>query len=332
MQAAELPSRLKLLNWGTNRTVQGPLVVSDATARLLPVTHSQCGFDRIALDYEHNTVPGSPEFERTKEPREVAAYGVPKVIAGEGLFLEQIEWTPSGKANARNYVDLSPAPLLSKTGDVVLIHSVALCRQGAVEDLQFYSVDLPASVEGDANTNNEETMLMDKIMALLRKALGLPDTATEDDIVSGIQACSTAVKDLAALKTQIEPILVLTAPDGKIVTLSTSLDGLLGKIGDVDVKGTIATLSADLLKIRKDLVCYHARLEGKVIPLDAEALAKTDLQTLEGMVAKIAPTVPLAQVTPLNVQQPPPAAGAGVITDLDKEVARKCGVDPAKLK
>jgi phage I-like protein len=193
-------------------------------------------------------------------------------------------------------------------------------------------VDLPASVEGDANTNNEETMLMDKIMALLRKALGLPDTATEDDIVSGIQACSTAVKDLAALKTQIEPILVLVAPEGKIVTLSASLDGLLGKIGDVDVKGTIATLSSDLLKIRKDLVCYHARLEGKVIPRDAEALAKTDLQTLEGMVAKIAPTVPLAQVTPLNVQQPPPAAGAGVITDLDKEVARKCGVDPAKLK
>jgi phage I-like protein len=152
----DLPRRLKLLDWGRNETVKGPVIVSELTARQLPALQAARGFDRIALDYEHNTVAGTPEFERTKEPREVAAYGTPLLIPGEGLFLDAIEYTPSGESNARNYIDLSPAPERASDGTVVFLHSVALVRQGAVEGLSFFSVDVSEEKLSDEETQTAQ--------------------------------------------------------------------------------------------------------------------------------------------------------------------------------
>lgn len=140
----DLPSRLKLLNWGENPSVKGAVKVSEISARELPIKQLAAGYDRIALDFEHNTVPGAPEYERTKEPREVAAYGTPRIVANEGLFLEDVQWTPAGKRDALNFADLSPAVQMDDAGNIVFIHSSALTRNGAVEGLSFFNVTLSA--------------------------------------------------------------------------------------------------------------------------------------------------------------------------------------------
>jgi len=322
----DLPRRLKLLDWGRNETVKGPVIVNELSVQRMAALQAARGFDKVALEYEHNTVDGTPEFMRTKEPREVAAYGVPVLIPGEGLFLDQIEYTPSGTANARNYIDLSPAPELAPGRELQFLHSVALCRQGAVEGLSFFSVDVSESDLSEANPEQkQETELMDKILAVLRKALALKDDAGEQDIVTAIQALSALQPRLVALEGYVAPLVALTAADGKLTLLSAGLDGIKGKIGDLDVQGKIVTLSSELDAIRKDIVCYQARIEGKVVPLNAEQLVATPLATLQEMVGKLPVTVPVGSVLPLNVKEHK-ADGQTQHTDADKAVAKACGV------
>lgn len=331
LQVKGFPRRLKLLNWGVNQTVYGPVIVNETTAALLPMNQRKAGFDTVALDYEHNTVPGTPEFERTKEPREIAANGVPLVVPGEGLFLDGLEYTPSGKDHHLNYIDLSPTPKLSKAGEVVFLHSVALCRHGAVEDLHYFTV--PLSVEDGVSTNPNKENRMNELMSFLKKVFRLPDTATEDDVLKAFQAeVAMAGADgktvpmsvhVKALQEALKPLVALVAEDGKLTTLSSDLTGLKSRIGDVDVSGKIATFASDLDGVRKDLACYQARLEGKVIPLSAEEIKTTPLATLQGIIAKTEPTVPVGQLTPLNVK-PPDVSGTG-LTDQDRKIAASLG-------
>jgi len=60
------------------------------------------------------------------------------VVAGEGLFLEDMEWTPLGVQSARNFEDLSPA-LHDEKGEVTFLHSVALTPNGCTHGLTFFS-------------------------------------------------------------------------------------------------------------------------------------------------------------------------------------------------
>ena len=323
----DLPRRIKLLNWGRNESVNGPVIVNDMTARLLPKNQKQLGFDRVALDFEHNTVPDSPEFKRTTEPRKVAGYGVPLLVPGDGLYLDEMEYTPAGKEFAREYIDLSPTPSQTPSGEVVFLHSAALCRQGAVDGLTFFAVQMDGGMMADGaqqTTDQQETAIMDKILALLRTALGLAADADEAAIGSalkGVVAYSTRIDDLSA------KLAALAGVEVKLTTFSAGLDGLKTTLGDV--KGAdVTALKAEVLDLQKSLVCYHARLEGKVVPLDEAGLAKIDLPTLKGMVAKLEATVPVLPLTPQSVQA---HSLGGALTDQDKDVAKSLGFTEAEV-
>lgn len=138
LKGGALPSRLKLLNWGRNNTVKGPVFVSDASVAAFSANQKALGFERVALDFEHNTVPGSPEYERSQEPRDIAAQFTPRIVPGEGLFAEDITWL-TGADVARKYEDLSPAIKPDEQGNVIFMHSTALTRNGAVEGLHFFT-------------------------------------------------------------------------------------------------------------------------------------------------------------------------------------------------
>ena len=89
-------------------------------------------YRQVALDYEHNTWPGSLAYKESQEPREVAAFMTIEVLEGKGVFANMDRWTPSGIAKAHNYCDLSATPMLDDEGDVIGILSVALTRAGSV--------------------------------------------------------------------------------------------------------------------------------------------------------------------------------------------------------
>lgn len=316
--AGKLPDRLKVLGWGESSSVKGLVRLNETSIAQLPQRQRDMGFDKIALDWEHNTVPGSPEFERTAEPRSVAAYGVPRIVAGEGLFLESLEWTPEGKKSALNFADLSPAVQFDDAGNVVFVHSVALTRNGAVEGLSFFNTGL---TEKNMSDNKPNTPVPGNFitLALMASALGLAATATEAEVtgkLTRLSALDQLVKDgkvvvldsVASLDSRLKAIE--TAGNKGLATLSATIDGktvtlsaedvvkLSTRIGALEQNLTAAT-TANESRERSQIIALFST-QGKV-PLNAdgkaysaEDLAKLPVDTLKLLSVNTPVTVPLS--------------------------------------
>jgi phage I-like protein len=262
LASADLPKRLKLLNWGTNDSKKGPIVVGPHTLSSLAANQALYGFDKVGIDYEHQSVPEHPNF--LPPPREYAAYGVPRVIDGEGLFLEDIEWTPSGLSKARNYIDLSPTPLI-ENGEVSFLHSVALCPQGAVEGLSFFAADFKITKPTHKPMNPE-------LLKLLSVLFNVPATSDEQTL-------------LAAGKTFVENAAKESKDDAPGMTALTS---------------ELNALSARFDASERENIINAAVAVGKIVPNSAKDLP---VDKLRALVAELpAAQVPLDKRTPEQVQ------------------------------
>jgi phage I-like protein len=299
--AKDLPSRLKLLSWGRNETVKGPVTVGARTVRELAANQAKVGFDKIALDYNHQTVPSSPNYQR--DPVQVAAYGTPEVVEGDGLYLNISDWTPSGRENAANYHDLSPTPQLDGNGEVIFLHSVALCRQGAVDGLSFYTASFthPESLKPHSTTH-KPTKTMDYRSALIEllKKLGvtLPDNPSDAEIGDAAGKYKPGASD-------------------DTTTLSVELDKRL------------KALEAGHESSERDSLIALATSQGKVIPLTVDQIKTIPLTVLGQIVENVKPTVPLES------RGKQPVAGAedrGKVVALsaeDKQVIKTLGISEA---
>lgn len=288
-----LPARLRLLAWGRNETAKGPVILNDQTAAVFAHNQRATGRERVAVDFEHNTVEGMPEYERTREPRPVAGFGAPRLIPGDGLYLEQITTTPEGERESPNYEDLSPSPWLAADGTLVGLHSVALCRAGSVYDLTLNGAATAAltalltlsDVRSQTNTQPHTTPPMsEKFLTLtsLAAMLSLPDTSTEVEIGARLKALTApppappAAPDLAPVNAQ------LTALSARVDTLVTSLD-----------------------TIERASLISQATQEGKVLPQEA-TLKLLPTAALKALVADTKPTLQAMTAT----ARPLPATAA----------------------
>ncbi len=320
LAAGRLPGRIKVLDWGENPSVQGPVRVGEGALQHLAARQKELGFEEVAVDFEHNTVPGSPEYERTQEPRRVAGYGVPRVVAGEGLYLENLRWTPAGQAEALNFVDLSPAVALDETREVTFVHSVALTRNGAVEGLTFFSSDIPrrdprARVSGSEPlhppnpfmsepTQPNSTPVVDKILTLaaLAGALGLTADASEADVLARLKPLS-ALPDFARLNERLEKLERANAlragyPASQLEAFDTRLAALQAETAGLKLE--LQRRDAAALEAEKAALIQRFAAEGKVPlapdrrPYSDEQLTALDLPTLKLLHANTPSTVPLS--------------------------------------
>lgn len=314
--AAKLPRRIKVLNWGDNpnchgrRVNVGPLFAKCLSAAVYP-------YRQVALDFEHNTFPGTAAYKESREPRPVAGFGSIEVAEGRGVYLTMSSWTPEGERMAVNYADVSAGAVTDEDGNVVAVSSVALCRAGAVDGMDFVEAPLSGGVSsalsGIINNNNQEGRAMD-FKALLIKSLGLGDDATDEAIQAALAkalgrkpdenqearqaAMSAAVK--AAVAEAVKPIQV-----------------------------QVAALSAAAVDHEKrDLIAEAAR-EGKVVALSADALAKLSVEDLKATIAKTAVTVPLSAQTPKTVKE---KSLEGEVPDEFRQIALNCGISPDIFK
>ena len=143
--AAKLPRRIKVLNWGDNpnshgkRVNVGPLFAKCLNAETYP-------YRKVALDFEHNTFPGTAAYKESKEPRPVAGFGTIEAVEGEGVFITMSSWTPDGEKMAANYADVSAGAVTDDDGNLIAVASVALCRTGAVDGRDFVEAPLSGGV------------------------------------------------------------------------------------------------------------------------------------------------------------------------------------------
>ncbi len=266
-QGQELPSRLVVFPWGKHETRRGTFIVSDLTAQVFEANQAKMRLDgRIALDFEHNTLPGTEAFKSSAEPRPIAALAVCKVIPGEGIVFEDIQWTPQGREALQggHYQDLSPSPFRDKEGNVIGLHSVALCRHGEVDGLTLHAAASPRVAEYlaalSADFTPSESLLTPPMKeALLKLLAALGITATESDNEEALTAAlSAAASKVATMQPKEEKPAGLSAAD-------------------------------EVTQLRKELLIAQATRDGKVIPLSAAAIAATPLSALTELVAAAKP-------------------------------------------
>ena len=294
---ADLPKRLLVGKWGVNKSVNGDYVVNETTVRDLPKNLHAVNFDTVDLDFEHNTVPGSATFKAEKEPRKRAAHGPLEVVPGEGIYLHTADrWTPEGSDAAKggHFSDLSPAIIINKANEVVFVHSVALARHGATDDLplQLNSGDPLLSLFSD-ETSTTPAMLDYK--KLLLSVLDLPDTATDT-------AITDAVKKEAS------------EPDNAVKTMAADLTKLAGEIALLKTAGE---------KSQRESIAARALAAGKIIPQSAMEMP---LDAFEKLVSELpADQVPLEKRTVEGVKTHS-STGIGQGSSVRDEIMRNMGI------
>ena len=266
LQGAALPARLKILNWGANETIDGPVTAGPRTADRLAANQRQAGYERVAIDFDHCTVAGTGahrDLTAAGQPPLIFGYGRVQPVPGDGIWLEDVTWTPLGLQHARNFEDLSPA-LREADGEVVLIHSVALTPNGKVNGLQFFSATL----------TNHTTMTNE-----LAELLGLPATTSQENLLAELKKrlAAPALLPLSArldaleLKLHAHTAATLDAERDRLVRLFAA-DGKVPKraTGETYSAAELKTLDPDTLRL------LHANTPVTV-PLAARAsLSQTD--------------------------------------------------------
>ena len=320
--AAKLPRRIKVLNWGDNpnchgkRVNVGALFVKCLNAETYP-------YRKVALDFEHNTFPGTAAYKESKEPRPVAGFGTIEAVEGDGVYITMSSWTPEGERMAAHYADVSAGAVTDKEGNLIAVSSVALCRAGSVDGMDFVEAPLSGGISSAlSGIINQEGGLkpaapiskgkqaMD-YKALLLKSLGLGEDATDEAIQAALDAAGKK-------PTQEEQDAALSAAVKTAVAEAVK-----------PIEEKVAALSAAAVAHEKaDLIAEAAR-EGKVIALGADAIGKITVEDLKATIAKTPVTVPLNAKTPANMKENPPA---GEVSEEFRQIALNCGVSPEIFK
>ncbi len=317
-----LPRRIKVLNWGDNpnchgkRVNVGALFVKCLNADTYP-------YRKVALDFEHNTFPGTAAYKESNEPRPVAGFGTIEAVEGDGVYITMSSWTPEGEKMAANYADVSAGAVTDKDGNLIAVASVALCRTGAVDGMDFVEAPLSGGVssalsgiinQGRAEPGHQDNQKGQQAMdykALLLKLLGLGEDATDEAIKAAVEA-------LPKKPTQEEQDAALSA------AVKAAVAEAVKPFGE-----KVAALSAAAVAHEKaDLIAEAAR-EGKVVALGADALGKLSVDELRATIAKTPVTVPLSAKTPAAMKDKPIDGG---VPEEFRQIALNCGVDPEIFK
>ena len=278
LKGETLPRRLKFFAWGDNQSTDGSFRAGERTSSELPANQKKYGFERVAIDFNHCSVPGTDTYKdllKAGQPPLIFGYGRVQAVPGDGLYLEDIIWTPLGVQHARNFEDLSPA-IHDEDGEVTLVHSVALTPNGKVEGLEFFSADF--SDHKNQQPSKNETMKTIPL-TLFAAALGLPETAEEKEV-------------LDALTERLKmPVATPPMPAEAITTLTARIEALEKRLRDADAHGQeaerlrlVTLLSAEGKVPRREDGAAYSRDELLVL----------DVATLKLLHANTPATVPLS--------------------------------------
>lgn len=144
------PRRIKLLPMGRidMRDGRGPYFLRDRAHadRIVAATRQWLGSADMMFDYDHQAVAAAKQDGATA-PASGWVKTANLVVEDDGIYADQIDWTPAGAAAivAREYRYISPLFYAAKsTGDVLQLKNIALVNIGAI--------DLPAIAASISNS------------------------------------------------------------------------------------------------------------------------------------------------------------------------------------
>lgn len=288
VELADVPELIALLPLGHVKSRKGDFLVDEESFQLMCKGVEKHGVD-VVIDYEHQTL--------TNEQAPAAGW-IKELVLSDGAICGRVEWTPKAAEYLRNreYRYLSPVVFVRESDrKAAVLMSAALTNMPAIDGM--IPIVNSAKFEGGYQS-------MD-FMKQLAALLGLPETASEEEILEAIKA---KIGEVEAFKA--------SAQAGEVVANKTvlSLLQLKDDASTADVTAKIAALQnpANFVPVEQyNLVACKLReqestglvelalKDGKIAPAQkswAEEYVKSDPDGFKAFLDKAVPVVPMAQI------------------------------------
>ena len=334
IELSGVPTEIKILPLGRVHSQKGDFNVDEESFELIRKQFKDRKLD-LVIDYEHQTL---------SDVQAPAGGWIKELYKGEDAIIAKVEWTAKAAEYLKNkeYRYLSPVVLVRKRDQkATAIHSVALTNTPAIDGMfaLVNSLDIEDISEGGNIMDLKE----------LAKALGLPETATEEEIKKAVEDAAKAaerLKEMEEKKPEDKP-----GEGGKpqevaeVVANSTILSMLGLKEGakTEDVAASIMALKTGTPDTQAELLALKQRMQerdadeevqkalkaGKITAAQsgwAKSYALKDMDGFKGFVEKAPVVVPPGK---LELKDAPAAPGSD---EVDVAILKNTGVSMEDVK
>ena len=334
IELSGVPTEIKILPLGRVHSQKGDFNVDEESFELIRKQFKDRKLD-LVIDYEHQTL---------SDVQAPAGGWIKELYKGEDAIIAKVEWTAKAAEYLKNkeYRYLSPVVLVRKRDQkATAIHSVALTNTPAIDGMfaLVNSLDIEDISEGGNIMDLKE----------LAKALGLPETATEEEIKKAVEDAAKAaerLKEMEEKKPEDKP-----GEGGKpqevaeVVANSTILSMLGLKEGakTEDVVASIMALKTGTPDTQAELLALKQRMQerdadeevqkalkaGKITAAQsgwAKSYALKDMDGFKGFVEKAPVVVPPGK---LELKDAPAAPGSD---EVDVAILKNMGVSMEDVK
>ena len=334
IELSGVPTEIKILPLGRVHSQKGDFNVDEESFEFIRKQFKDRKLD-LVIDYEHQTL---------SDVQAPAGGWIKELYKGEDAIIAKVEWTAKAAEYLKNkeYRYLSPVVLVRKRDQkATAIHSVALTNTPAIDGMfaLVNSLDIEDISEGGNIMDLKE----------LAKALGLPETATEEEIKKAVEDAAKAaerLKEMEEKKPEDKP-----GEGGKpqevaeVVANSTILSMLGLKEGakTEDVAASIMALKTGTPDTQAELLALKQRMQerdadeevqkalkaGKITAAQsgwAKSYALKDMDGFKGFVEKAPVVVPPGK---LELKDAPAAPGSD---EVDVAILKNMGVSMEDVK
>lgn len=334
IELSGVPTEIKILPLGRVHSQKGDFNVDEESFELIRKQFKDRKLD-LVIDYEHQTL---------SDVQAPAGGWIKELYKGEDAIIAKVEWTAKAAEYLKNkeYRYLSPVVLVRKRDQkATAIHSVALTNTPAIDGMfaLVNSLDIEDISEGGNIMDLKE----------LAKALGLLETATEEEIKKAVEDAAKAaerLKEMEEKKPEDKP-----GEGGKpqevaeVVANSTILSMLGLKEGakTEDVAASIMALKTGTPDTQAELLALKQRMQerdadeevqkalkaGKITAAQsgwAKSYALKDMDGFKGFVEKAPVVVPPGK---LELKDAPAAPGSD---EVDVAILKNMGVSMEDVK
>lgn len=276
----------------------------------------------LAIDYEHQTLHAAANGQ----PAPAAGwFKTLEYRPGQGLYATDVEWTEraSTMIAAGEYRYLSPVFSYDPSGKPLEVLNVALTNSPALDELDEVQLKAAASM---AFTESQEIPPMDPIRKAVLAALGLAETATEEQTIAALSALQTKAGEVDGLRTEVAALKTQAPDPAKVVPLAVHNE----------LKTEVAALRTSLDAREVEDLIAAALTEGKLATQGEQAYAReVGKASIASLKAYIAATPAIDALRRPQSGGTAPTGGpakGGELTEAELAVCRTMNLDPAKFK